>query len=280
MNRSRAFLPCALSWAAFAAPLAAQGPVSRSTDYLFATGVDDARAAWVNPAGLGARPMASIFGEVLTQRAVGGGWRVGQYSLGLSSRNAAFVYRRDRFESAPSLGAWRVAGAFNFPRVSFGTSLEFVSGGRSWDVGLQYRPGPVVQLGFLVRNIGRPVVRDTQQLVSGAAGLGWRVGRGLLFSGEFVATERRAATGYDNLLRAGVELALPFRSPVTVLSAFEFPSPGSSIRLSRWSIGLAYGGMSQFVGVATAQHPSGATGQLESWSLAAVSKGVMRQSRR
>lgn len=269
----------ALVGSAITAPLAAQMPTSRSGDYLFATAVEDARALWVNPAGLGVRPLASLFGEVLTQRAIDGGWRVGQYSIALSSRNAGFGYRRDRFENEASVGTWRFGGAFRLTRLALGTSMEFHRGGRSWDIGLQYLPAPTVLFGFVLRNAGRPVVRNDTLRLLGVGSVAWRPGGGALLSAEATATERRPASGYDYLYRAGAQLLLPLRSPVTAFAVFEFPSGVSGPRLARWSLGLAYGGLNQLLGVATTLHPEGAGTQMESWSLAALSRGMTRPNR-
>jgi len=256
--------------------VAAQTPPPRSGDYLFASTADDARALWVNPAGL-ARPIASLFGEFSSVRAADDGWRLGQYSFALSSRSAAIGYQRDRFENQPSLGTWRVGGAIALTKMSLGTTIVLRSGGRSWDAGILYTPLPKLAVGLVVRNIGRPVVRDSAQRLVAVGGVTLRPARGTAFTAEVLATERRPATGYDKRYRAGAQIVLPARWPITVTSAFEFDSRASGTRLARWSIGLALGRMNQLVGVATAVEPEGAARSLASYSVAAVAKGVTRQ---
>jgi hypothetical protein len=65
---------------AAASPLRAQLAAPRSASYLFSANVEDARALWINPAGLGVLPIASIYAEVAADRpATGegrdtGGW--------------------------------------------------------------------------------------------------------------------------------------------------------------------------------------------------------------
>jgi len=279
MTRLILFVRLAVVGVALAAPLAAQLPAPRSRDYLFVTGTDDARALWVNPAGL-ARPIASLFGEVTGTRTISGGWHVGQYSLALSSRNIAFGYRRDRFENAPDLGTWRVAGGLALTRLTLGTAIELHQSRRSWDIGLQYFPAPPVTFGAVVRNIGRPVVRQSTLRLTAVGSVSWRVARGTLFSVDAVAVERRPASGYDKLYRAGAQVLLPVRRAVGLVTAFEFPEGVSGVRLARWSLGLSLGQVNQLVGVATTLEPDGAARQLEAFSLAAVAKGAMRAAPR
>jgi len=275
MTRLNAFARIALMGTALAAPLSAQLPAPRSGDYLFATGTDDVRAMWVNPAGL-ARPVASLFAELAGARAIDGGWRVGQYSIGLSSRNTAFSYRRDRFEGQPGIGTLRVAAGFGFNQLSLGTGVELHQSRRSWDVGLQFYPAPRVILGAVLRNIGRPVVLGAALRLTGVASVSARLGRGALVSMDAVGVERRPAPGYDRVYRAGAQILLPLRTPVIAVSAFEFPSTASGVRLARWSVGLSFGKLNQLVSVATTLEPDGAARQLDAFSLTAVARAAAK----
>ena len=67
----------------------------RSRDYLFLTNVADARALWVNPAGLSVVPEASLMGEFTVDR-TSGDLRIEQYALGFNSRGVALGYQRNR----------------------------------------------------------------------------------------------------------------------------------------------------------------------------------------
>ena len=73
----------------------AQTLPARSGDYLFVTNAVDARALWVNPAGLGVVPEASIMGE-FSLTPGGGDVRLAQYTVGLNSRGFSIGYRRNR----------------------------------------------------------------------------------------------------------------------------------------------------------------------------------------
>ena len=260
---------------AIASPLYGQIPTARSADYMFATAVPDARALWVNPAGLGGRPVASLLAEVTGTKVVGDGWSVAQYSFALRSRNAAFGYRRDRFQNQPSLGAWRLGGGFGLTRLTLGTSLEFHSGGRSWDVGLQYLPTSRLTFAVVLQDIGRPVVRDSTALrLKSLVSLGWNPTPRTLIAAEAVAVERRPAPGYDVRYRAGGQVLIPGRSPFTVMTAFDLASGGTAFRLELWSVGLAFGGANQLVGVATVREPDGLSRRLETFSLAGLARAV------
>ncbi len=260
-----------------ATPAGAQVQAARSRDYLFAAGTDDARALWLNPAGLGPRPVASLFGEIANVRSPSGGWHVAQYSFALSSRNIAVGYKRDRVEAGPSAGHWRVGGGIGLPPLALGAGIEFHPGGRSWDVGLVYLPAPVLLLGAVVRNVGRPVVGDSALRLTGAASIAWHPVRNALVMAEAAATERRPLPGHDDVYRGGIQVFLPARWPITVLSAFDFRSASTGLRLDRWSIGLALGAANQLVGIGTVGRPAGNTGsQLEGYSVAGVSRALRR----
>lgn len=267
-------LACAL-FGGLSPSVAAQAPASRSSDYLFVSNADDVRALSVNPAGL-ARPIASLFGEFSSVHAAGGGRRLGQYSFGVSSRSAAVSYQRDRFDSLPSLGTWRVAGAIALTKAALGTSIAFNKGGRSWDAGVLYTPLPTVSIGLVVRNLGRPVVRDSALRIVVVSGVTLRPARGAALTAEVLATERRPVTGYDRRYRAGAQIVLPIRWLVTATSAFDFESQSGGTRLRRWSIAVAFGRLNQLLGVATTGEPEGLARSLEAYSVAAIAKGVTR----
>ena len=232
---------------------------------------------WVNPAGLGGRPIASAFGEAFTTRSADGRLRVGQYSFALSSRNAAVGYRRDRFEGQPSQGSWRVGGGFGVTHLVFGTSVEFHKGGRAWDAGVQFLPYPALAFGVVLRNIGRPVVRDSALRLTSAGSVSWSPAPRALIAAEAIATERRpVAAGYDGRYRVGGQYMFPSRSPITVMSLFDFESGVGGIRLAGWSVGLAFGGAHQLRGVASVLEPAGASRRLEGFSMAGLARAVIR----
>ena len=71
----------------------AQAP-NRATRYLFPTDVTDARALWVNPAGLGAFPEASINLDV-TVGDPGSSGKLRQLTFAFNSRGLSAGYQRD-----------------------------------------------------------------------------------------------------------------------------------------------------------------------------------------
>ena len=101
---------------------------SRSADYLFAASATDARALWVNPAGLAASLEASVMAEIAVERPVDGGLRWAQWAAALNSRGFSLGYQRDRFEDGPSTGTLRFGLALPFPRGAVGAAFSFYSG--------------------------------------------------------------------------------------------------------------------------------------------------------
>lgn len=161
-------------------------------------------------------------------------------------------------------------------KLALGTSIAFHKGGRSWDAGMLYTPLPTVSFGLVVRNLGRPVVRDSALRIVVASAVTFRPARGAALTAEVLGTERRPVAGYDRRYRAGAQIVLPIRWLVTATSAFEFESRPSGNRLGRWSIGVAFGRLNQLLGVATTAEPEGVARNLEAYSLAAIAKGVTR----
>src|SRR5207249_9732248 len=88
-------LPLALLLAAASA--SAQVAANRTTLYLHPTDVTDARALWVNPAGLGRFQEASLHLD-LTVGDPGAAGRLRQLTLGFNSRGFSFGYQRDVFD--------------------------------------------------------------------------------------------------------------------------------------------------------------------------------------
>lgn len=230
-----------------------QGVAVRSQDYLFLTNVADARALWVNPAGLALIPEASLFAEFTIQR-TGSGTRVEQYSLGFNSRGVSIGYQRNRFEGESAVGILRTGLGFPFRRGTFGVAASRYSqdSTRSYgaDLGVIYVPNVRVQLGLAVRNVGRPSVRLAKlpvttvaaaQLTTSIVQMVW----------ETLAAERRAPaeSGFDFAHRAGALVALPTGLPVILLGSVDL---GSNFRIDRLHFGFTIGGTRQVTAVASA----------------------------
>lgn len=250
--------------------LAAQDQPARSSEYLFTTGPVDIRALWINPGALSVIPQASLVADVSFARGADEDWRTSQYSFGVSSRGIGLGYQRDRFETG-GIGTWRLGGSINLGPGGFGTAISFHDSNRSYDVGVRYSPAPPVHLAGVVRNIGRPTVRDSVLRVTAVAGLGWQPARTLRLSGEAVAVERRPDPGYTISYRAGIQFGLSSRGQVRILGAVRLDE---NLAVQRWSAGLLLGGFSQIAGVTTGVH-SGSF-DVEELNLSAVSARVTR----
>jgi hypothetical protein len=153
------FLPCVL----LASGAFAQVAPNSAALYLHPTDVSDARALWVNPAGLGRFPEASVHLD-LTVGDPGADGRLRQLTLGLNSRGLSFGYQRDLFSSGPRGHTYRVGYAAGRKGLAAGFATALYRGGSSstgWDVGILYDWTPALSVGGVIQNMGRPVVRDS-----------------------------------------------------------------------------------------------------------------------
>ena len=157
-----------------------QSERSRSGDYLFASTAADARALWVNPAGLAVSMEASVLAEFVLQRPVDGDLRLAQWTLGFNSRGFSIGYQRDRFDEDPNTGAFRFGLSLPFRRGAIGAAFTFYRGNavdsttdRGIDFGARYRLIPPLELGLVLRNVGRPVLRDVQAPLTGVLSAAW-----------------------------------------------------------------------------------------------------------
>jgi hypothetical protein len=162
----RAGLPVLLLFWAAAAP--AQVQPNRTTAYLPPTDVTDARAVWVNPAGLGRVAEASVHFD-LTVGDPGSSGRLRQLTVGFNSRGFAFGYQRDVFAGGVRGHTYRFGLASGHKRLSAGLAAAWYRGGASqtgWDVGAAYDLAAGLSVGGVIANIGRPVTRGVLQPVT------------------------------------------------------------------------------------------------------------------
>jgi hypothetical protein len=162
----------------------AQVAPNRSTQYLFPTDVSDARALWVNPAGLGLFPEASI-GLDATVGDPGAHGRLRQFTLGFNSRGLSLGYQRDVFDAGVRGSTLRIGAGFGHKKLAGGAALALYRGGTSssaWDLGVLYAWTPAISVGGTIQNLGEPQVRGellpvtyvpsaTVQLFQGGAAL-------------------------------------------------------------------------------------------------------------
>ena len=161
---------------AFAAPAAAQVAPNRAATYLPPTDVTDARALWVNPAGLARLQEASV-GLDVTVGDPGPSGRVRQLTLGFNSRGFAFGYQRDLFDGAPRGHTYRAGLAAGHQGLSAGVAVVLYrggSGGTAWDLGMTYVATPTLTVGGAVANIGQPTVRGARQEIAYVPGATWQ----------------------------------------------------------------------------------------------------------
>jgi len=169
----------------------AQAVPNRATSYLTATDVADARALWVNPAGLGARHEASVHLD-LTVRQPGALGQLSQVTAGFNTRGLSFGYQRDNLPSGVHGHTFRLGVAGGYQRVAGGTAIAMYRGGTkgtSWDVGIRYELAAQVSIGAVVRNIGQPTVRGVRQDVAFVPATTLRAG------GDFLALSLQASLG-------------------------------------------------------------------------------------
>ena len=139
----------------------AQVAPNRSTQYLFPTDVSDARALWVNPAGLGLFPEASI-GLDATVGDPGARGRLRQFTVGFNSRGLSLGYQRDVFDGGVRGSTLRIGAGFGHRKLAAGGSLALYRGGTSssgWDLGVLYAWTPATSVGGTIQDLGEPRVR-------------------------------------------------------------------------------------------------------------------------
>lgn len=186
---------------------AAQAGANRATAYLVPSNVSDTRALWVNPAGLGAKPEASVAFDV-TVLDPGSAGRLGQASLALNSRGLSFGYQRDNLAPGVHGNTYRLGLGLGAGGLDAGFAVAFHGGaihGTGWDLGLRYDWRPTFTLGGVVRNLGRPSANGVRAEVTYVPAITTRLlGSALALSGQARLTTV-GARGYD--VQAGLRLS-------------------------------------------------------------------------
>lgn len=143
----------------------AQVAANRAASYLVATDVSDARALWVNPAGLAARSEASVMLD-LTVVQPGSTGRLGQVTAGFNARGLSFGYQRDNFTTGVHGHTYKFGLGRGTGRFSAGLGLALyrggTGGGSGWDLGVRYNWFSTVTIGGVIRNLGQPTVRGVR----------------------------------------------------------------------------------------------------------------------
>lgn len=270
-NSLRRLSLCALIAALTPSPAAAQRSEPGSRDYLFITGVDDARAAWVNPAGLGWVPEASVLAEVLVDRS-SGTLRLDQYTLGLNSRGLGLSYLRDRSRDTVGVGVIRLALGVPLGDGAMGAAYSIYSATRDqgFDLGLRYPLFAGLDVGLVVRDLSRPqpAIAEPLKPISALAGATWNVlPRHASVSAEALAVERPGpASGFDWGFRGGFTVSAGHPWPLALIAAAQVDEEGT---LRQWSVGLMIGRLDR-VGLIAGALPIAGLGSVDRFSAVGI----------
>ncbi len=269
---TRALLRALLATACITQQAAGQDTRPRSSDYVFVATTDDVRATWLNPAGLGVVKEASVMGELALDRPVDGDVRIGQWTLGFNSRGLSIAFQQSRFADGTSNNIWRFGAGLGFTRGALGGSVSWFTGegdnSRAGDVGFYYLLASPLSVGVVLRNIGRPEVRDSVLPLTGAVGLGWLPLPGhLLIAAEALITERTEVSDLEAVYRAGLQFGSGGKIPIGGVVTFDL---GSNLKIDRWNIGITVGGHDRGILLATAQPTTSSSARFERFSLTGV----------
>jgi len=164
-------------WAAHGPRLAvAQGvPLpAQPARYLLTTGVADARALWVNPAGLARRAEASLGADISLDRQPGG-THLSQYGVTLASRGFGLGWTHDREPGGPSTNGYAIGLGLGDAAFSAGATRRWLRGptrASFWDLAGSAAAGDWLRVSLVARNLDSPVPGDTGWAPSLVPGLG------------------------------------------------------------------------------------------------------------
>jgi len=176
----RRAVPLAASLAIWAAngprPAAAQGvPLpAQPARYLLSTDVADARALWVNPAGLGRRAEASLGADMSVDRQPGG-THLSQYGATLASRGFALGWTHDREPGGASSNLYAIGLGLGDAALSAGATRRWVRGptrASFWDLAGSAAAADWLRVSLVARNLNSPLPVDTAWAPTLVPGLG------------------------------------------------------------------------------------------------------------
>ena len=221
-------------------PTAAQQVApNRANAYLFPTDVSDARAIWVNPAGLGIQREASIYGEVAVGDP-GSKGRLRQISAGFNSRGLSFGYQRDLLDNGVHANTYRLGLAGGSGGLAVGFDIAYYHGGGAratgWDLGATYVAHPGLTVGLVATNLGQPVVRALPQRLTFVPGATWHPSPvpALAFSVAARITPDSVAS-----YAFGVSWRAARQRPIEILARLD---TDRGLRRGAFALGLSIGG--------------------------------------
>lgn len=248
---------------------------ARASDYLFITNATDARALWVNPAGLGVLPEASLMAEMTLER-MGSQFRVEQYVVGFNTRGISVGYHRTRFPNdEPSVGQLRVGAALPIRRGAIGITVsryqQDTTSSRAFGAGLLFMPNATFQFGLTTRNIGRPLVRGVNMPINILGGAQFTSGSVQVAAEAHAAERPGAESGFDFTYRAGAQAYLPVAFPIVLVGALNF---GTNFRVDQLHLGVSIGGTRQAT-LMTSAVPRDDVPVFERFSAAVVARNLL-----
>ena len=234
-------------------PAAAQSVApNRSATYLFPTDVRDARAIWVNPAGLGVAREASVYAEVGVGDP-GARGRLRQINAGFNSRGLSLGYQRDFLDNGVRGTTLRLGLAGGTQGLAAGFDIARYSGNgvnaTGWDIGVSYVAFSQLTVGAVAANLGQPIVRGLRQQFTFIPGVTWHPGpvRALAVSTDARMTRDSIESYAFGLAWRTTSTSSPW--PVEIIARLD---TDKGLRRGAFALGLSIGGENRFGAVASA----------------------------
>ncbi|MGH7671823.1 MAG: hypothetical protein ACREMC_02910 [Gemmatimonadales bacterium] len=214
---------------------------NRATSYLHPTDVRDARALWVNPAGLGVLRDASVYAELAVANP-GARGRLQQINAGFNARGLAFAYQRDVLSAGARGHTYRLGLAGASEGLAAGFAVALYRGdtkATGWDLGVVYDRIPALTVGGVIANIGQPVVRGLEQRLTFVPGVTWRPSPAQL--GRAATLSAHARITADSVLSYAMGLGWQGagRLPIGIFARLD---TDGGLRRGAFAVGLVIGG--------------------------------------
>lgn len=221
---------------------------NRATAYLFPTDVQDVRALWVNPAGLGVQRENSIYAEFLVGDP-GASGQLRQINAGFNARGLSLGYQRDNLDDGVRGHTYRLGLAGGSGGLGAGVAMALYRGTNAratgWDVGVTYAARPTLNLGVVGANIGQPVVRGLKQPITYIPGVTWRPVASLGLSTDVrITPDSVAAYAFGLSWRTGTA----GKWPIELITRLD---TDGDFRRGAFVFGLSLGGQDRFGVVGT-----------------------------
>lgn len=225
---------------------------NRATSYLHPTDVRDARAIWVNPAGLGVQREASIYAEIAVGDP-GSRGRLRQINAGFNARGLSFGYQRDILDDGVRGHTYRLGLAGGSGGLAAGVAVAHYRGddakSTGWDLGGSYANHAGLTFGLVAANVGQPVVRGLQQRLTYVPGLTWHPAalQGFSFSTHARITPDSVAAYAFGVSWRSVG-GVGRRWPIEIIARLD---TDGDLRRGAFVLGLSIGGQDRFGAVAS-----------------------------